>query len=60
VSILLGKGHIVDIDDEMNVSIEGINGHYQKHSPNDIGLTNTFNGVSIEAKTPSVYIKMER
>ena len=41
----------------MNVSIQGINGHYQKHSPSDIGLTNKWNGVSIEAKTPSVYIK---
>ena len=51
---------IVDIDDNMNVSIEGINGHYQKHSPSDIGLTNTWNGVSIEAKTPSIYIKMEK
>lgn len=47
---------IVNIDNEMNVSIEGINGNYQKHSPNDIGLTNTWNGVSIEAKTPSQYI----
>jgi hypothetical protein len=49
---------IVDIDDDMNVSIEGIDGHYQKHSPYDIGLTSTWNGVSIEAKTPSLYIKM--
>lgn len=51
---------IVNIDNEMNVSIEGINGNYQKHSPNDIGLTKTWNGVSIEAKTPSEYIKMEK
>ena len=50
---------IIDIDDEMNVSIEGMNGDYQKHSPSDIGLTNRWNGVSIEPKTPSVYIKIE-
>lgn len=50
---------IVNIDDDMNVSIEGMNGHYQKHSPKDIGIGNTWNGVSIEAKTPSVYIKMK-
>ena len=51
---------IVNIDNEMNVSINGINGNYQKHSPKDIGLTDTWNGVSIEAKTLSKYIKMER
>lgn len=51
---------IVNIDDNMNVSIEGMNGHYQKHSPNDIGLETTWNGVSIQAKTPSVYIKMKK
>ncbi len=51
---------IVTIDEEMNVYIEGVDGHYQKHSPNDIGLGTTWNGVSIEAKTPSVYIKMEK
>lgn len=51
---------VVNIDDEMNVSIEGINGNYQKHSPWDIGLSNTWNGVSIEASTPSVYIKRGR
>lgn len=48
---------IVNIDEEMNVYIEGVDGHYQKHSPNDIGLGTTWNGVSVEAKTPSVYIK---
>lgn len=51
---------IVNIDNEMNVSINGINGNYQRHSPKDIGLTDTWNGVSIEAKTLSKYIKMER
>lgn len=44
----------------MNVSINGINGNYQRHSPKDIGLSDTWNGVSIEAKTQSKYIKMER
>lgn len=50
----------MDIDEEMNVSIEGINAHYQKHSPKDVGLGNIFNTVSIEPKTPSVYIKRNR
>ncbi len=51
---------IVNIDNNMNVSIEGMNGHYQKHSPKDIGIGTIWNGVSIEAKTRSVYIKMKR
>lgn len=51
---------IVNIDDDMNVSIEAMNGHYESHSPKDIGLETTWNGVSIEAKTTSLYIKMKR
>ncbi|AQR95851.1 hypothetical protein [Clostridium saccharoperbutylacetonicum] len=50
---------IVEVDNEMNVTIQGMNGHYQKHSPEDIGIGNTWNGVSIEARTPSVYIQMK-
>lgn len=50
---------IVEIDNEMNVTIQGMNGQYQKHSPKDIGIGNTWNGVSIEARTPSAYIQMK-
>lgn len=50
---------IVNIDDNMNVTIEGMEGHYQKHSPADIGLGDTWNGVSIKAETTSLFIKME-
>ena len=50
---------IVNIDDDMNVSINVINGHYQKHSPHNIGIENIWNEVSIEAKTPNVYIKVK-
>ncbi|WP_415464029.1 hypothetical protein [Clostridium saccharoperbutylacetonicum] len=50
---------IVTIDNEMNVTIQGMKGHYQKHSPKDIGIGSTWNGVSIEARTPSVYIQMK-
>lgn len=51
---------IVNIDKEMNISIEGVKGNYQKHSPEDVGITNTWNGVSIKAETTSQYIKMKR
>lgn len=47
---------IVTIDENMNVQIEGVEGHYQNVTPKDIGLTNIWNGVSIEPKTSSLYI----
>ena len=47
---------IVTIDENMNVEIDGVEGHYQNVTPKDIGLGNTWNGVSIEAKTSSLYI----
>lgn len=47
---------IVTIDENMNVQIDGVEGHYQNVTPKDIGLGNTWNGVSIEPKTSSLYI----
>jgi len=47
---------IVTIDENMNVEIDGVEGHYQNVTPKDIGLGNTWNGVSIESKTSSLYI----
>lgn len=47
---------IVAIDDNMNIQINGMNGNYQNITPFDIGMENTWNGVSIEPKTSSLYI----
>jgi predicted MPP superfamily phosphohydrolase len=47
---------IVTIDENSNVQINGVNGHYQNVTPKDIGLENKWNGVSIEPKTSSLYI----
>lgn len=46
---------IISIDNEMNVRIDGMNGHYQKVTPKEIGLESTWNGVSIEPKTTSLF-----
>ncbi len=47
---------IVAIDDNMNIQINGMKGHYQNITPSDIGMGNTWNGVSIEPRTTSLYI----
>lgn len=47
---------IVTIDDNMNVQIHGMEGHYQNISPQDIGMGNIWNGVSIKPRTSSLYI----
>ncbi|MHB1152872.1 MAG: metallophosphoesterase family protein [Eubacteriales bacterium] len=47
---------IVTIDEEMNVKIVGMNGHYQNITPQDIGMGDTWNGVSIKPQTSSLYI----
>lgn len=47
---------IVLIDENMNVQIKGMEGHYQNVTPKDIGMENIWNGVSIEPKTSSLYI----
>lgn len=47
---------IVTIDEEMNVKIEGMNGYYQNVTPQDIGIGDTWNGVSIKPQTSSLYI----
>lgn len=48
---------IVTIDESMNVQIDGMEGHYQNISPQEIGIGNTWNGVSIEPRTSSLYIR---
>lgn len=50
---------IVTIDEKNNVIIEGIKGHYQNITPNDIGIGNMWNGVSIKPQTSSLYIANE-
>ncbi len=47
---------IVTIDENMNVQIDGMEGHYQNVTPKDIGMGNTWNGISIAPKTSSLYI----
>lgn len=47
---------IVAIDDNMNILINRMKGHYQNIAPFDIGIGNTWNGVSIEPRTSSLYI----
>lgn len=47
---------IVTIDENHDIMIDGMEGRYQKHSPQDIGMEIYYNGVSIEAKTISVFI----
>jgi hypothetical protein len=47
---------IVTIDEYMNVQINGVEGHYQNITPYDIGIGNTWNDVSIEPRTSSLYI----
>jgi calcineurin-like phosphoesterase family protein len=47
---------IVSIDEDMNIEINGVEGHYQNITPSDIGIGNTWNGVSIEPRTSSLHI----
>ena len=51
---------IVTIDDNGNIRIDGVEGHYQNITPNEIGLGNTWNAVSIEPKTLSITIQYNR
>jgi 3',5'-cyclic AMP phosphodiesterase CpdA len=47
---------IVTIDENAHISINGMEGHYQNTTPKDVGIGNTFNGVSIKPRTSSIYI----
>ena len=47
---------IVDIDAEMNVKISGMEGQYQKVTPEDAGIGYVWNNVSIKPRTSSLYI----
>lgn len=47
---------IVTINENMNVHIDGMEGHYQNVTPKDIGMENRWNGVSIEPRASSLYI----
>ena len=51
---------IVTIDEKANVTIDGMNGHYQNVTPQDIGIGNTWNGVSIKPVTSSLYIPRQQ
>ena len=44
------------IDDEMNVNIHGMEGLYQRVSPEDVGMDYIWNNVSIKPRTSSLYI----
>lgn len=47
---------IVMIDKNMNIQINGMEGHYQNITPDDIDMGKTWNGVTIEPRTSSLYI----
>lgn len=47
---------IVTIDENMNVKIDGMKGHYQNVTPKEIGIGDIWNGISIGPKTSSLYI----
>lgn len=47
---------IVTIGENLNIRIDGIEGHYQNITPYDIGMGNIWNGVSIKPRTSSLYI----
>lgn len=47
---------LVTIDEGMNVQIDGFEGHYQNITPQEIGIGNTWNGISIAPRTSSRFI----
>jgi hypothetical protein len=49
----------ITIDENANVKIEGMQGHYQNITPDDIGIGNIWNGVSIRPQTLSLSISYE-
>jgi predicted phosphodiesterase len=49
----------VTIDNNMNIQITGMEGHYQNITPGDIGIGNTWNDVLIEPRTSSFYIGLD-
>lgn len=51
-----GMHAIVTVSDDGHIRIEGMKGHYQNISPDDIGIGNTWNGVSIKPVVSSLNI----
>nr|WP_312576955.1 hypothetical protein [Sedimentibacter sp.] len=51
-----GLHTIVTVSDDCHVMIEGMSGHYQNITPDDIGLGDTWNGVSIKPVVSSLAI----
>lgn len=51
---------IVTIDGNMNVEIQGMEGHYLTVGPEEIGMGETWNGVSILPRTESLMINRAR
>lgn len=50
---------IMTIDEKMNISITGMKGHYDTITPQDVGIGNKWNGVSIKPETISLNIAYE-
>lgn len=50
---------IVTVDEKMNVKIQGMEGKYHKTTPEDVGMGDTWNAVSIKPRTSSLYISYE-
>ena len=47
------------IDEKMNIRITGMKGHYDTITPQDVGIGDEWNGVSIKPETISVNIPYE-
>jgi predicted phosphodiesterase len=50
---------IMTIDEKMNINIKGMKGHYDTITPQDAGIGNKWNGVSIKPETISINIMHE-
>lgn len=48
---------MVTIDEKMNVEISGMEGHYLTVGPEEIGMGDTWNGVSILPRTETLHLK---
>ncbi len=49
---------VVSVDEAANVKIDGMNGHYENVTPQEVGMGDSWNGVSIKPVTSSLYIAM--
>ena len=51
---------VVTVDGEWNISIQGMEGHYLNVTPQEVGIGDSWNGVSIRPRTASLEIKRSK